>query len=56
MCVCSPDQEVAVTETVTFQIKFKRSKASVNAIEKANIAKEDIFLINKCSQTLAVML
>ncbi len=32
VCVCSPDQEVAVTETVTFQIKFERSNACVNAI------------------------
>ncbi len=31
--VCSADREVAVTETVTFQIEFERSKACVNAIE-----------------------
>ncbi len=36
ICVCVRVRligEVAVTETVTFQIKFERSKACVNAIE-----------------------
>lgn len=45
ICVFSPDREVAVTETVTFQIKFERSKACVNAIEWANMAKKDIFVL-----------
>ncbi len=33
-CVCSPVQEVAVTDTVAFQIKFEWSKACVCAIKK----------------------
>ncbi len=30
--ICSPDQKVAVTEAVTFQIKFE-SKVCINVIE-----------------------
>ncbi len=33
-CVCSPVQEVAVTDIVAFQIKFEWSKACVSANKK----------------------